>query len=184
MKIRVDTIPESGKDVAYSREPNRFPVLAEMAATGACQFPSPIRVRLHLRWVREMIEAEGTVETDVRMACRRCMTPHKTPICRRVTVHYTREPPDLSEADTGDGVELSADVIGMIPFSGDTIDLDEMIQEQVVLSVPPWPLCRPDCQGLCPQCGADLNRETCECEAPVLDDRFAVLKTLKLDESG
>jgi uncharacterized protein len=184
LKIRVDTIPESGKDVDYSREPDRFPVLADMASAGGCRFLSPVRVRLHLRWVREMIEADGTIETEVRTACRRCMASHEIPIRQRFTVHYTHELPDLSEADTGDGVELTADVIGMIPFSGDTIDLTEMIQEQVVLGVPPWPLCHPDCRGLCPQCGADLNRGTCDCEAPVLDDRFAILKTLKLDESG
>ena len=40
------------------------------------------------------------------------------------------------------------------------------------------PLCRPDCQGLCPVCGKDRNVDPCQCQVEWVDPRLAVLKTL------
>ena len=53
-----------------------------------------------------------------------------------------------------------------------------MLREQFYLALPMQPLCRPDCQGLCPSCGIDRNVDTCQCKTEWIDPRLSVLKTL------
>ena len=65
-------------------------------------------------------------------------------------------------------------------YSGKEIDLQPAVREQILLSVPPPPLCREDCKGLCPQCGKDLNEGECGCDRTVLDPRWAALKGIQL----
>jgi len=56
------------------------------------------------------------------------------------------------------------------------------MREQCYLSLPMKPLCRPDCRGLCPQCGTNLNRGACACRREWDDPRLTALKTLVVDE--
>lgn len=67
--------------------------------------------------------------------------------------------------------------------NGEVVELDVagLIWEQFVLFAPAKPLCREDCAGLCPECGADLNTAPCECDRDDLDPRMAVLRGLKID---
>ena len=66
-------------------------------------------------------------------------------------------------------------------FEGDVIDFRDAVQEQVIMAIPMQPLCREDCRGLCPGCGANLNLEKCRCRPDDVDPRLAILKKLKLD---
>ncbi|ACY14436.1 YceD family protein [Haliangium ochraceum] len=83
---------------------------------------------------------------------------------------------------TGDeaelGVELEDDDIDLYGYEGESIDLTPLFHDQVVLAVPFAPLCHEDCKGLCPQCGVDRNRETCDCKPPI-DPRWVALQNLK-----
>jgi uncharacterized protein len=64
-------------------------------------------------------------------------------------------------------------------YDDQTIDLGQLIAEQLHLSLPMKPLCGADCRGICPQCGLNLNRGTCDCQRDWDDPRFAALRTLK-----
>lgn len=77
-----------------------------------------------------------------------------------------------------DELELSGEQLTTLVVEDDTIDLMGLIQEQILLQVPMKPLCRPDCKGLCGQCGANLNEGSCSC-APPTDPRWAALADLK-----
>ncbi len=70
-------------------------------------------------------------------------------------------------------------------MQGETLETDPLLLEQLQLNVPMKPLCRPDCQGLCPTCGADRNEDACSCEERSADPRWAALAALKsrLEES-
>jgi uncharacterized protein len=63
-------------------------------------------------------------------------------------------------------------------YKGDAIDLAEVMREQFYLAMPMKPLCKPDCQGLCPVCGGNRNRERCACRADWVDPRMEPLKKL------
>jgi uncharacterized protein len=68
------------------------------------------------------------------------------------------------------------------PIVNGQIDLGPMVREEVLLAIPDAPLCRPDCPGLCPSCGAELADGPCGCDPVVRDERWAVLDQLRVDE--
>ena len=80
---------------------------------------------------------------------------------------------DVDEKELG--AELTDDDVDLYGYDGEEIDLTPLFRDQVVLAVPFAPLCSEDCKGLCPQCGADRNLETCDCKPPV-DPRWAGLQ--------
>ena len=63
-------------------------------------------------------------------------------------------------------------------YEDDAIDLADLLREQFYLALPMKPLCRQDCKGLCPQCGTNLNTDTCQCQVRWEDPRLAGLKAL------
>ena len=66
------------------------------------------------------------------------------------------------------------------PLDGEICDLEPLVRDAVLLDLPQRPLCRADCAGLCPSCGADRNIEMCECTLDESDPRWAALGSLKL----
>jgi uncharacterized protein len=83
-------------------------------------------------------------------------------------------PDDLETED----VELGADDAAATFYKDDAIDLADLLREQFYLALPMKPLCRQDCRGLCPQCGTNLNTDTCQCQVRWEDPRLAGLKAL------
>ena len=65
-------------------------------------------------------------------------------------------------------------------YAGKTIDFWPAVREQILLALPPAPLCREDCKGLCPTCGKDLNEGECGCDRTAHDPRWDALKALQL----
>ena len=80
--------------------------------------------------------------------------------------------------DEGGGF-VDEDAVTEAFYTGDAIDLGELMREQFYLALPMKPLCGEDCQGLCPVCGKNRNRETCACESTWVDPRFEALRELK-----
>lgn len=67
-------------------------------------------------------------------------------------------------------------------FMGETLQLDDLVSDQILMDLPIRFLCREDCQGLCPVCGCNLNREQCDCDRSGGSSPFDVLKNLHLDD--
>jgi uncharacterized protein len=109
------------------------------------------------------------------LCCDRCLKPI-----------VERSEPDvelmiLVERGPGGGGEheLHEKDLGVLYLEGEVLQTDPILIEQLQLNVPMKPLCRPDCQGLCPHCGADLNVGSCSCEEQTADPRWAALAALK-----
>jgi uncharacterized protein len=64
-------------------------------------------------------------------------------------------------------------------YNGDGLVLEDVLREQVLLSLPEKTLCRADCNGLCPSCGRNLNTEQCSCESTAVDPRWNALSDLR-----
>ncbi len=79
-------------------------------------------------------------------------------------------------------VELLDEDMEVEFISGDQLNLDEIVREQVFLSVPMKSVCRETCKGLCPECGANLNHEKCKCLKGSGHPAFQKLKNLKTDD--
>ncbi len=113
-----------------------------------------------------ILELNGVAEGSFLVDCGRCMK--ETEQCFQVPV----------KASFANGeVELS-DPEAMIPFSGTQVDLGVAIWPDVFLALNIKYLCKPDCKGLCPICGTDLNEASCECEQDEIDPRLAGLADL------
>ncbi len=127
--------------------------------------------------------AQGAIKGTIAIACSRCVAPVAIAFDERVRVTFVPAaevaPADAAPAAEDDGVELTSDELDVFPYVDDTVDLAPLVREQFVLAVPFAPLCREDCQGLCPQCGADKNVAPCTCTRPA-DPRFAALAGVKL----
>ena len=79
----------------------------------------------------------------------------------------------------GEEKELGEDDLLIGFYQGETIDVDDLVREQIELALPMAHLCSEECNGLCPNCGANLNHGECTCEKDQPDARWATLIELK-----
>lgn len=109
------------------------------------------------------------------LACTRCLAQFVEklePVIELLVV----EGKDLVEDEER---ELGARDLGVWQVEGDKFRTEPVLVEQVQLNVPMKPLCREDCRGLCPKCGADLNAGACGCDREVVDPRWSGLAALR-----
>lgn len=112
----------------------------------------------------------GTIEGDVELACRRCLGEASGHVSQDAHLIF-------AEADA-EGVEDDPDVFVLDDRSSE-LDLRPAIREQWLLNVPRYALCRDDCKGLCPTCGAELNLGDCACVPTSADPRWATLHKVR-----
>ncbi|HEX9435902.1 MAG TPA: DUF177 domain-containing protein [Candidatus Limnocylindria bacterium] len=119
---------------------------------------------------------EGDARATVALECARCLRPIQSPVRARFSEQYYA----TLHVETGAPMPeppLDSKTIG----SDFRIDLTPLIREEVILAMPLAPLCRPDCKGLCPVCGKDLNESPHQHEQGS-DERWAALKALRVEE--
>jgi uncharacterized protein len=133
----------------------------------------PLQVDLQANGVGSGVLVRGEMSTQVAAECRRCVAPLSVAVRHNVDVLY--EP--LSEEEI---IELGGEVYPL-PDRGDDLDLKPALREQLILRVPDYVLCSENCQGLCPQCGADLNQTTCECVPEAQLGPWSALKSVKFE---
>ena len=122
-----------------------------------------IDIALQLESINGGIIVQGTVTGQSHLLCGRCLREIDYANVASIDEMYQRVP------DNPDAY----------PIEGESLDLQPMVREMVLLSLPDTPLCKADCPGLCPQCGADLQRAPCGCQAQRFDERWAILDQLR-----
>jgi len=122
-----------------------------------------VGVDLQVESVSGGLVVHGEVTAHAHGVCSRCLADIDLRLRSEVDEIYQRVP------DNPDAY----------PLEGEQMDLSEMVRETVLLGIPEAPLCRPDCPGLCPTCGANLSAGPCGCAPKQGDDRWAVLDQLK-----
>ena len=133
---------------------------------------SPLDVRLEAQQAGPDVVVRGRVAGRFGGECRRCLESVTVKVDEELGRMY-REGEDMAD-------EESEDVLPLPP--GSELDLTEPVRETVLLAVPKYVYCREECQGLCPQCGTNLNVSTCECTLEDTDERWAPLRRLKSEE--
>ncbi|MBI9085705.1 MAG: DUF177 domain-containing protein [Desulfobacterales bacterium] len=182
--VEVHDIPPQGLDLEFREPVQRFPVIGELTKDGNICFSGPVIASLRIAPEKGLFLVQGRVEIESEISCCRCLAPFRQPLAEAFALTYTV---GLSEVDRFDPakdavVDLTVEDMGLALVRNGRIDLLEVIQEAVVMALPMRPLCREDCKGLCPNCGADLNRDKCTCAGAPLDPRLAVLAKLKIPE--
>jgi uncharacterized protein len=118
------------------------------------------------------MRVRGEIQAELVAPCDRCATEIALPLTLPFDLFYT--PREAAGAKEAGEVELHERDLDFATFENDEINLDDLVLEQIELGLPSRMLCREDCKGLCPQCGADRNEETCGCESP-RDPRWQAL---------
>ncbi len=116
----------------------------------------------------------GKYRTRLELACGRCLEPFEVPLESEFDLRYLP-----AEQNAGEGEhEIAEDDLAVAYFREGALDLVELLREQLQLALPMKPLCSEACRGLCPECGANLNRTECGCTPRWEDPRLASLKGL------
>ena len=123
----------------------------------------PVQVRLHLEALSDGIAVTGVATAHWHGECKRCLAPVQ----------------ESTEIDIDELYQVKVTDPDAFPIDADQLTLLPMVRENILVVVPQFLLCQPECKGMCPQCGADLNEGQCSCATPVTDDRWAALEALK-----
>lgn len=126
---------------------------------------SPLQGQIEATRTSEGIYISGTLHSDIELACVRCLTSYLHPITFQVNDLFYYPP---ATAPAGEFV------VGENGF----IDLAPLIRELSLLEIPMRALCKPDCQGLCQECGQNLNEGDCGCQDDDIDPRLKILGSL------
>ncbi|MEZ5317672.1 MAG: DUF177 domain-containing protein [Vicinamibacterales bacterium] len=141
---------------------------------------APVHLVADLRKDGRKFRLQGRVTTTLECACSRCLEPFPVLVDASPDLLFL---PATDNADgTGEEREVREDDLGVSYYRHDTLDLGEVLREQFYLALPMKPLCREDCQGLCPVCGINRNRETCTCQTTWVDPRMDALRKLRGDD--
>lgn len=135
MKVYVDKIPPEGLELAGQLDPQA--VSLELNTHGIA-FTSTIEVKAKVTKAGGEVFADIDLEAPVEYVCGRCLARFTGVFKKGFKVNHEAKP-------------------------GDIIEIDEDIRQEMILDYPMKSLCRPDCKGLCPNCGQNLNIDKCEC---------------------
>jgi len=119
-----------------------------------------VQLELEIYNTEDSFLVQGTLEAELILSCSRCLQKYSSTI----------------------KLDISEDVMKSEMEDEEELYLDDIIVDNIILSLPMKSLCSEDCKGICPQCGQDLNEGECDCEIETVDPRLAKLKEFYNDQ--
>ena len=124
--------------------------------------------------VVEDIRLVGNLSTRVEIRCARCLEPVDNTVAEDFDLIYRPQGVDTR----GEEASISKAETEIGYYKGEGLLLEDALKEQILLALPAKQVCRPECKGLCPHCGRNLNQETCSC-ARATEPRWAALEDIR-----
>jgi len=150
--------------------------LATLSIADDVRLAAPVEGDVQLSRTSRSILARGRVRTAFVEPCARCLVDTAAP----VDIAFEEEALPSIDIDTGLPVDASEEPDTLRLDDHHELDLTETVREAISLAEPLVPLCRPDCRGLCLECGADLNADPAHHhDDDVIDPRLAALAALR-----
>lgn len=131
MKIYVNRIPSEGLHEEAAYDPAALDLDRSDLHIG-----QPITVSASISKAEQAILVQADVQGMMEVTCARCLEPFDVPLRTRPTLSYEVRPNEI-------------------------VDITNDIRQEIILAYPMIPVCRPDCKGLCPVCGQNLNEAAC-----------------------
>lgn len=144
MKIDINKIPLEGLTLEEEVNPSGLDL-----ETDIVKFLEPIKIRAEVSKITNAVTVNLNLSGSMHLSCSRCLREFNVALKKILRLNYQVNP---APARRG-GVNKSEPII----------DLDQDIKEEIILDYPIKPLCNPDCKGLCPKCGKNLNEGGCSC---------------------
>jgi uncharacterized protein len=136
---------------------------------------APVGFQAEVRKDGQKVRLVGRLATTLEVGCSRCLEPFAIPVDTAFDLLFLPSTANAGEPEQ----QIDDEDVGVSFYRDDVIDLGEVMREQFYLALPMKPLCREDCQGLCPVCGVNRNRESCSCQAEWVDPRMDALRKFK-----
>jgi uncharacterized protein len=127
---------------------------------------APVEAQLRIESVVEGVLVTGGVSAAATLECSRCLKEVISDLSLEVCELYTSE----KKAEEDDDAYA---------LTGSDMNLEPLLRDALTLALPLNPLCKPDCKGICPHCGTDLNQRSCECKEDETDPRWADLAKVR-----
>lgn len=165
MQLEISSLKEiKGKSLDFRFEEGFSPI---DLGGDLLQFPSPVVVEGTATNVESGILVDSNIKTTIVVDCDRCLKPVATSVDIRAIEQF------VTAAETVVGTDEEKE---FRIYKGNTIDLRDMVEENILLSVPMKVLCSDMCKGLCSLCGTDFNVKECNCSKEDVDPRMEKLK--------
>ena len=139
--------------------------LREETLYGAKPFQSPVQISGEVSNESGVLRLKGTIKTIYSTACARCLKPLDILLTAETDMILSDDPETEEEDD-------------LFVLTGDSVDPADVLVPALILQVQMTYLCKEDCKGLCPHCGADRNEVDCDCDKKQIDPRFDALRAL------
>ncbi len=139
--------------------------------------PEPPVHRGHVVLMRtpQGVLVRGEIDVVLEAECARCLAPFGYPVRLQLEETFFQQ----VDVETGMRIDTGAQEGDFLIGLDHTIDIREAVRQYSVMAAAMQPLCRPDCPGLCPECGQDLTVEHCGCDRTPIDPRWSALAVLK-----
>lgn len=134
---------------------------------------APVEGTVRLLRTDAGVLVQGSVKTVVELPCSRCLAPCRLPLEIALEEEFEATGRFATENRASEGAADPALLID----EQHVLDLHEVVRQQLLLELPIHPVCRPECAGLCPQCGEDLSEGPCSCTGEP-DPRWTILEQL------
>jgi uncharacterized protein len=175
LQINVARLKDTGLDLDLNLGKDWFGRWQEEDPDLEFAGPGNLAVHVHLERHGHDILVRGHLEGSLELNCSRCLIEFSLPVASEFDLLLAPAPGRVAATDE----ELSKSDLDRDYYTGETVHLESIIREQVLLTLPLKPLCAETCKGLCPHCGADLNQEPCQCPAEDSASPLAILKNIK-----
>lgn len=163
MQVRVADVKKWAGRSEQSRLEEPWPETVERRTGSRPAGPAVVDVLVRNTGGALVVEISGTARVEA--TCSRCLRPFWLDVPFSTVEEFREEPGPNDQW------------LGYSRYQADQLELDEVVADAIAVAMPLAPVCRPDCRGLCPVCGADRNETECGC-VPEADPRWEALRGL------
>jgi uncharacterized protein len=176
MKVRIDEIPEDGLELVLTGEEDVLSVhLGELKPQHGVQIDPHVKGVISLRESEKDVFLTARLQTRISLSCFRCLD--RFDLDKEIDLDLVVRRIDKDSSDRDYVVESTANEVWI---EGPELDIGPLVAQEFLLEIPMKPICRENCPGLCPRCGALKGSEKCSCpEEDDVDPRWQVLAKLK-----
>jgi len=175
--IHIENLPEEGIEIKEDLDRSWLSNIPEYTRENDLGYVKDrINISGSLSKEGNSLHLRGSVNLVLHTFCSRCGEEMEYPLVSGLDLVLMPGKERISEND------LSPEDFNHLYCPGPELDLTPYFQEQIALEIPLQFSCRPDCKGICPGCGCNLNNETCRCVKEEGDSRLQVLRQLKLSK--
>ena len=167
MRIQLQSLKHGPNRVSLRSPPENLNLPGEI-------FANDVIVEGILEGYGDTVNADFHIFTDINLICDRCAMEFTSSLNLDARIYFTASRAMVRDEDN----------VKFYNPDKPEVDISGNVHDELLLAMPLKILCREDCKGLCPHCGADLNYETCGCEIIIPDHRWQALQAVKESLAG